>query len=271
MNKVFLLIIIPALTLTCIVRAESPGLLLSEDFSLETKGPLAGVLEAHPLLEIIANEGVNGTHGLKATYQGCDRGSERIVIRYRLLERVQEATLCYDVRFEEDFQFVRGGKLNGLGPDRPISGGNEMTSEGWSARVNFSSDESLRTYLYIQNKDGIYGASRSGNEFTFERGRYYAVSLHMKLNSNTDSIDGFAKIYVDGELLVDHTEVQFRASTVPESEISNLLFSSFHGGSSPVWAPRDDEGNYATVHAMFDNFAVYEGRSIRSKPGTCWK
>ena len=192
-------------------------------------------------------------------------------MRYRLPERVQEATLCYDVRFDEDFQFVRGGKLNGLGPDRPISGGNEMTLEGWSARVNFSRNESLSTYLYIQNKDGIYGASRGNNTFTFERGRYYAVSLHMKLNSDNDSTDGFAKIYIDGELLVDHTDVQFRESVVPESEISNFLFSSFHGGSSPEWAPMDADGNYTTVHALFDNFAVYEGQSIRSHPGVCWE
>lgn len=64
MNKVFLQLVTPVLIFTCSLYADEPRLLLSEDFSPENNGSLAEVLEAHPLLEIVSNEGVNGTYGL---------------------------------------------------------------------------------------------------------------------------------------------------------------------------------------------------------------
>jgi hypothetical protein len=39
--------------------------------------------------------------------------------------------------FDQDWQWVLGGKLHGLGPEQPITGGNERLPTGWSARVTF--------------------------------------------------------------------------------------------------------------------------------------
>ena len=41
--------------------------------------------------------------------------------------------------------------------------------------------------------------------------------------------------------------------------IQRFLISTFHGGSSKSWAPKNEDGSYATVYARFDNFMVYEG------------
>ena len=251
--------------------AGAAKLLLAEDFSEVADNPLAEAILNHRLLDLAEGAGVAGSNAVRATYQGYDRGSERIVQQHALSEKVHEATLNYDVRFDEAFQFVRGGKLHGLGPDRQVSGGLDMRPDGWSTRVNFTGDESLRTYLYIQNKDGVYGAGRSGDGFTFERDRYYAVSIHVRMNSEPESEDGFARIYVDGALLVDHDGAQFRGTDAEEALISHLLISTFHGGSNPDWAPVNDDGSYATVYAWFDNFAVYEGEQIRQQPGPCWR
>jgi hypothetical protein len=38
-----------------------------------------------------------------------------------------------------------------------------------------------------------------------------------------------------------------------------MLFSTFHGGNSPANAPKDNKGNFITVHADFDNLLVTEG------------
>jgi hypothetical protein len=46
-----------------------------------------------------------------------------------------------------------------------------------------------------------------------------------------------------------------------------FIFETFHGGSSERWAPTNPDGSFATVHALFDNFEVYEGLNIRETPG----
>jgi hypothetical protein len=134
--------------------------LWAEDFEADAQDGAARQLALHPLLKIAEGEGVGGGNALRAIYQGYEQGSRRMVVRVPLPEAGEEMTLCYDVRFPEGFQFVRGGKLHGLGPQRPVSGGNEMVPEGWSARVNFGQNGMIRTYLYVQNKSGRYGQSR---------------------------------------------------------------------------------------------------------------
>jgi hypothetical protein len=245
--------------------------ILAESFDAGEDGSVFRALAAHPLLEVVDGEGVGGSRGLKATYEGYDRGSKRIVLRLPISQPGEEMTLSYDVRFADNFQFVGGGKLHGLGPARPVSGGNEMTDEGWSARINFGRNNTIRTYMYVQDKPGRYGQALGNPDFRFALDRYYAISLHVKLNKTADASDGFARIYVDGELKVDQQNLRFRAAETDETLISELLISTFHGGSSPQWAPKDPEGEYATVHAYFDNFAVYAGEQIRQEPGACWK
>lgn len=220
----------------------------------------------HDLLEPVEGAGVDGGTALRATYVGNEQGSARIVRQYPLPESGVEYTLVYDVRFGEDFQFVRGGKLHGLGPSRPITGGRPMSAEGWSARVVFGREGTARTYLYNQDQPGTYGTSVTSEEFRFERGRYHAVSFHVKLN-DPEEANGHAHIYVDGERVVAHDNVRFRGEDGDHTLIDRVLFSTFHGGSSPEWAPKDEDGDYTTVHADFDNFAVYRGRYVREGAG----
>lgn len=231
-----------------------------EDFEAEPFFVRHGLLEAAP------GEGVNGSTALKATYVGYEQGSRRIVARYPLGEAGDEYTLVYDVRFDDDFQFVRGGKLHGLGPLSPITGGHPIRPDGWSARVNFGENGRVRTYLYNQDQPGQWGTSVGGGDFRFEPGKYHAVSFHVKLN-DPEEANGFAHIYVDGERIVTHDNVRFRGEDGEHTLIDKVLFSTFHGGSSPRWAPVDEDGEYTTVYAWFDNFAVYRGKFVREKAG----
>jgi hypothetical protein len=57
--------------------------------------------------------------------------------------------------------------------------------------------------------------------------------------------------------------IQFRGVAGDSTLISKLLFSTFHGGNTENYAPKDEEGNFTTVYAYFDNFAVYRGEYIR--------
>jgi hypothetical protein len=246
--------------------AAAAGTLLEENFdSVRTNGLYARCLES-PYLEVVPGEGVDGTAGLKTTYVGYEQGSHRVGFRYPLGTALDEATLNYDVRFADDFLFVQGGKLHGLGPDKPVTGGRTMRPDGWSARATFKTDGGFSTYVYCQNKQGKYGQHIPAEDFSFQKDRYYAVSLHVRVN-DPGQANGFMHVYVDGRQIIAHDGIEYRAADGDRTLITQFLFSTFHGGHTPPYAPIDKNGKYITVHAFFDNIAVYAGKRIRSDPG----
>ena len=248
-------------------QAEEAAL-LSCDFEEKDSQGLYDRLVRHDLLEVVEGEGVNGSKALRASYVGYERGSKRIVLSHPLPKQVKEATLHYDVKFARGFQFVKGGKLHGLGPEQPITGGRPMKPEGWSARAMWRGNNGLNTYAYSQNKQGQYGQGADRMlRFSFRPGRYYAVSIYVKLNDPVSAANGSMRIYVNGKGVADHRGIRFRGTDGDKTLINKLLFSTFHGGQDPSWAPKDEAGKYTTVHAYFDNLAVYEGLVVRKKPG----
>ena len=224
-------------------------------------------LTRNKLVEVVEDEGVDGSDALKVTYRGYRRGSERVIQSFKLPRALTEATLVFDVKFDDNFQFTKGGKLHGLGPDNRVTGGDKVKPETWSARAMWH-PKSLGTYVYCQDKDNKYGQGPDkSSAFNFEKERYYAVSIYVKLNEPAKQSNGSAMVYVDGKLVSEDHEIQFRSVEGDHTKITHLLFSTFHGGDSKSWAPKDKKGKYVDVHAYFDNFAVYEGEFIRQAPG----
>jgi N-sulfoglucosamine sulfohydrolase len=242
----------------------APPPVLSMDFETVPPGGPAEQLLQHEKLTLAPGDGINGSVGLRAEYTGSDRGSERIVTHVFLPEPGLVFTLNYDVRFDKDFQFVKGGKLLGLGPEKHVAGGRPVVPDGWSARVTFKEGGAARLYTYHQDQPGQYGDRLPVDEpFYFQNGRFYSVSLHVRVNDSPDVANGFSRLYVDGELVDRHEGLRFRGADSDASLINKFMFSSFHGGHMPEWAPRDADGNYTTVHAIFDNISVYEGERVR--------
>jgi N-sulfoglucosamine sulfohydrolase len=245
---------------------ETP--VISIDFETVLPDSAAERLLQHNKLTLAPGEGVNGGTGLRAEYTGSDRGSERIVTHLFLPEPGLEFTLNYDVRFDKDFQFVRGGKLLGLGPEKHVAGGRPVVPDGWSARVTFKEGGAARLYTYHQDQPGQYGDRPAIEDpFIFENEHYYSVSLHVRVNDSAEQANGFSRLYVDGDLVDSHEGLRFRGEDSDASLINKFMFSSFHGGHKPEWAPRDADGNFTTVHAIFDNISVYEGERVRLAPG----
>lgn len=219
------------------------------------------------LVEIVPAAGVHQTPGLRVTYIGNGVGSKRIVSKFELSEAVTEASLSYDVKFEDDFQFVKGGKIHGLGPSNSVAAGDPMEPSRWSSRIMFFDLGKIGSYLYHQRKTGQYGDTHIGENFKFQTGKFYAVTLYTKINSTAEANDGEAWVYVDGKRIAGQGNVQFWKSEPELSKISNFMFSTFFGGHEPAWAPKDVNGKYKNVHAIFDNFVVEKGLKIRASPG----
>ena len=188
---------------------------------------------------------------LQARYHPNAEGSPRLSFR-ETLPAAREYTLTYDLRFDKDFEWVRGGKLPGLAPANSITGCEAAQDNGWSVRLIWRKDGSFMQYLYHQDKDESCGENVYAQNFTLQKDRWYKVALYVKVNSSASAKDGQVLLYVDGNEVARRDNLRLR-NTSTGGLIESFLFSSFYGGAEPKWAPS------RTTYAYFDNFTVHPG------------
>jgi hypothetical protein len=239
-------------------ESDCDGILFSEDFDASIQSGFLEQALKHEAISLAENAGPDGSNAIRVAYVGFERGSKRVVSKYPLTTPVKQATLSYDVCFEQDFRFVLSGKLHGLGPRVPVTGGRPRSPEKWSARVNFKKDGHCATYLYDQTLDKTYGIGETSANPVFKKGEWHRVALELTLNDPGKS-NGSARILIDGRQAVLSEGICFRGIGGQDTDIQLFLFSTFHGGSSPKYTPVDEEGKPTTVHALFDNFRVIKG------------
>lgn len=242
------------------------GHVLDESFDGETLTDFGAAVLAEKNVSLASGKGVNNSNAIRVDYRGNRRGSERVIVNYALPPSLHY-TLSFDVYFCSEFDFRKGGKLHGLGPARPVAGGNRVSPARWSARAMFRRDGGLQTYIYSQNIKGRYGDVVIANSFRFKPGRYYALSYQVALNSPASEANGYMRLYVNGERVVEHNNIQFRSSETLDSHIGTLMFNTFHGGHTAEWAPRKADGSYAVTCAYFDNYTVVPSLVIKPVPG----
>ncbi|NOK59961.1 MAG: RICIN domain-containing protein [Chloroflexi bacterium AL-W] len=209
--------------------------------------------------EVRSNCGVNNSKCVRVRYVPFSGGSERVTFKQNI-PPAKSYTLNYDVMFERGFEFVRGGKLHGLGPANPVTGCRSGAADRWSARTMFSGEGEPYPYLYKQERENRCGTSYRGSSFRYQTGKYHAVSLFVQVN-DPNQANGRVLLYVDGRLIEKLTDIRFRSANTRDSLINTFMFSTFHGGSDSSWSPSK------AVYARFDNFAVDQGFRIRSAPG----
>jgi hypothetical protein len=257
---------------TFLLPAQSPMAqtlarrVLDESFDGKTLTDFGTAVVAANNVSLASGKGVNHSNAIRVAYRGNSRGSERVIVNYKLPPSLYY-TLSFDVNFCSEFDFRKGGKLHGLGPARPVAGGNRISPSRWSARAMFRRDGGLQTYIYSQNMKGRYGDVVIAKNFRFERGHYYALSLQVVLNNPASESNGYMRIYVDGALVAEHRGIKFRSAETLDSHINTLMFNTFHGGHSPDWAPRQADGSYAVTCAYFDNYSVSPSLTVKRGRG----
>lgn len=240
---------------TPVSTIRDDNILLLENFDQGAHSGLANELLANPHITLARGAGIDGSDAILVEYVGFEHGSKRVLARYPLGRKVDQATLSFDVRFDEDFQWQSGGKLHGLGPQQAVTGGGQRRADGWSARVMFRQDGRCSTYLYEQSREKKYGIGETTDAPVFTAGHWYHVTFQVRLNE-PGKANGFARILIDDREVVNTTGVNFRGEGGERTRIQKFLFSTFHGGNSRKWAPVDGDGKPVTVHAWFDNFMV---------------
>lgn len=203
---------------------------------------------------LIAASDDSSNHYLSATYIPTSIGSPRLLF-IREFAPGESYTLNYKVFFENGFDFARGGKLPGLGPKFPVTGCTEGGPGNWSVRLMWLPEGGISIYYYDQELADSCGNGAKSYSFRFQTGRWYDISLYVKLNSPTLS-DGQITLYVDGAQVVTRANVKLRAIDGVDTEVQKLLFATFFGGSSAEWSPS------STVKSRFDDFDVYRGLKV---------
>jgi hypothetical protein len=157
-------------------------------------------------------------------------------------------TLSYYVRFSENFDFVKGGKLSGLfggmgNNGRDIPDG----TDGFSTRYMWRKQGEGEIYAYLPTSQN-HGTSIGRGTWQFSPGRWYHLQQQVTLNQPNQK-NGSIIVWVDGQKVIEQTGLLFR--TTKALKIDGILFSTFFGGGDSSWATPHD------VYADFADFSVY--------------
>lgn len=189
----------------------------------------------------------------------------------------------YYLMFPEDFDFVKGGKLPGLGGGIAPTGGQEVTgyngfTNRYMWRKNSSGADSTHAYgavySYCRNKpdtlafgldlwwdnptNSIYHDfdewTSEGKAF-FETGKWHRIKQFVKMNSAGKS-DGVVKTWLDGDLVQVCDTMRYleelASNTLIPFKVDLFYFSTFFGGGDSSWATPKDQ------YVYFDNFKISE-------------
>lgn len=162
----------------------------------------------------------------------------------------EAAELRYEVRFDEQFDFVKGGKLPGLcGGPKTITGGDAVNGlDGFSARVMWRKDGRGQAYVYHMHQPSKYGDEFDfPDDFRFTPGKATTIRIQVEMNA-AGKKNGQLRVWAGERLMVEKTDLQWRKGTT--YGVDSVLFNTFHGGSDASWAPPRD------VWAEFSGFQV---------------
>ncbi|MEO1210526.1 MAG: polysaccharide lyase [Cyanobacteria bacterium J06638_20] len=169
------------------------------------------------------------------------------------LPSYERLRLRYRVRFSDNFDFVRGGKLPGLFGGSGASGGTIPDgTDGFSARLMWREDGNGEVYAYLPTSEN-FGTSIGRGSWQFPPGEWITVEQEVILNQ-PGAADGRIRLWVDNALVVDASGLVFR--TVDTLQIDGIFFSTFFGGNDLSWATPQD------VYVDFADFTIRMSEAV---------
>eukprot|EP00889_Picochlorum_renovo_P003236 jgi/Picre1/30266/NNA_005632.t1 len=203
---------------------------------------------------------------------------------------VQGATLEYDVYFDPNFDFVKGGKLPGLAGGRSNGrgcGGGNDPDVCFSIRIMWRRQGNGEVYIYApEGKQGKNfcskynrcdgknfpctvcnykkGVSFGRGTFQFKKGVWQKLTLSIVLNDKNRA-NGYVELKVDGKTVISYDKMRWR--TYDKVKVEAINFASFFGGSDASWSPpRDTYTLIRDMKAYRTGPATYSRESSRVAP-----
>ena len=174
----------------------------------------------------------------------------QVQIRSTLAKGYDTIYGTFKLRFDENFNFVSGGKvgIGFCGGCCPTGG--QDASCGWSVRTAFWGDGRLDLYIYHYGQAGVYG-----EHFPFgsplRPGQTYVIEIFVRLDDPGLS-NGEAKVWVDYEEVLHLQDMCFRNTDGKESQ--QVMLTAFFGGDTrKQYAPKKTETLYIGDIAFGEN------------------
>jgi len=192
---------------------------------------------------------------------GPNESAIQIKARFPGGKAVDSAWASYWVKFDDDFDFVKGGKLPGLCGNQCITGGNDANGyNGWSARIMWRGEGVATQYMYYVTNEG-YGEDILFNKVPpqkrFMPGKWHRVNTQIIMNT-PGVADGIIRTWFDGELSMERDNILIRH--IDTLKITEFYISTFFGGSDATWAPSKD------MHITYDDFVVITAAGSSPEP-----
>lgn len=200
------------------------------------------------------------------------------------LAEQDEVYLRYRIYFPSDYPWINaggggGGKLPGLAGKIgltyawAVGGGGKRWNEnvevtksnlgdatGFSSRLYWQKDHGMSDYIYVVDPVGVsstnsyFGNSQrvktsltSTTNAQFKTG-WNTVEQYIKLNT-PGVADGVEKVWLNGTLGLQRTNVEHRSASRPNLKISQIWMSWFYGGPTTDYPDRD-------AYVYFDDFVL---------------
>jgi hypothetical protein len=176
------------------------------------------------------------------TIHGNPSGNHGVVAMVSLPRQVDNACIRYRIRFSENFDWSKGGKLPGLSgvapgvsPTYPAGGGNPG-DKGWSGRLMWGANGSMDAYMYYPTQPYHYGQGFDWSGKVSD-GRWHVLRQCYVMNTVGQS-NGVLRAWLDGVPVLNRTNHVYRLNNTVH--ISHMMWSIFRGGATMDWAGQRD-------------------------------
>lgn len=189
---------------------------------------------------------------LKTTLIENSAASASGLVANNILDNTYESlTMEYNVKFQDGFDWSRGGKLPGIsGGDGNTGNDKADDGKGWSVRLMWREGGKLIPYVYHYNQPETYGDKFGVSNLTyFEDNRWYTIKIKVTVNTGSNS-NGSLEIDVDGVKLFSKDDICY-ATEDGKREINKIRWAIFRGGSDSTWYSQ------YTQHIYFDDVKIY--------------
>ena len=173
----------------------------------------------------------------RVTYPQGKWGSKQSGAQFLVeLPPQREYKCSYRIRFSDDFDFVKGGKLPGLAGGKATAGLKRPSGDGWTARYMWRRYGDLVLYLYHMDQ-----RNKQGDDLSLDvratPGKWLKLTQIVTVNSDNQS-DGRIRVWVDDKLVLDRKNLRLQKDG--KAPVNRFYFSTFFGGQGADWAPRRD-------------------------------